>query len=102
MTDGDSYKTLHITHITQNFICKQRYAHDLFLIQILLEKSPTDTYEFINQHCRNIVQEHVTKLSQRNLQLEEGMDCLPLTYWIPKIHKNSVGNHLLWHLQSVA
>ena len=41
--------------------------------QILLEKSPTDTYEFINRPCRNIVQEHVTKLSQHELELDEGI-----------------------------
>ena len=59
-----------------------------------MEKSPTDTYEFINRRCRNIVQEHVTKLSQHEL-LEEGMDCLPLMYKISKIHKNPVGNRFI-------
>ena len=81
------------------FICKQHYAHvlvsELKYNQILLEKSPTDTYEFINRPCRNIVQEHVTKLSQHELELDEGMDCLPLMYWIPKIHKNPVGNRFI-------
>ena len=60
-----------------------------------LGKFPTDTYEFINRPCRNIVQERVTKLSQHQLELEEGMDCLPLMYWISKIHKIPVDNPLL-------
>ena len=60
-----------------------------------MEKSRTDTYEFINQPYRNIDQEHVTKLPQYKLELEEGMDCIPLMYWIPKIHKNPVGNRFI-------
>ena len=81
------------------FICKQHYAHvlssEIKYYQILLEKSLTDKYEFINRPCRNIVQEHVTKLSQHELELDEGMDCPPLMYWIPKIHKNPVGNRFI-------
>ena len=45
--------------------------------------------------CRNIVQEHVTKFSQLELDLDEGMDCLPMMYWIHKIRKNPVGNRFI-------
>ena len=88
------------------FICKQHYEYvlssELKYNQILLE-SPLLIPEFINRPCRNIVQEHVTKLSPYELELDYGMDCLPLMYWIPKIHKKiQLVIVLLWHLQSVA
>ena len=67
------------------FICKQHYAHVLFSEL----KYNYITYAFINRPCRNIVQEHVTKLSQHELELDEGM------YWMPKIHKNPVGNRFI-------
>ena len=68
---------------------------------MLLEKSPTDTYEFINRPCRNIVQENVTKLSQHELELE-GMDFSPWCIGYPKYTKIQLVIVLLWHLQSVA
>ena len=81
------------------FICKQHYAEIIFselnYSQILSNASPSDTYEFITKSSSDIIQEHRSILSKHDLKMEEGMDCLPSMYWIPKLHKNPVGNRFI-------
>ena len=81
------------------FICKQHYAEiilsELKYSQILSNKSPSDTYEYITKPCTEIVESHRKELSKYDLQLKEGMDCLPSMYWIPKLHKVPVGNRFI-------
>ena len=81
------------------FICKQHYAEIIFselnYSQILSTSSSSDTYEFITKSSADIIQEHRNELAKHKLELKEGMDCLPLMYWIPKLHKNPVGNRFI-------
>lgn len=81
------------------FICKQHYADTIFselnYSQILSNNSPSDTYEFITKSPSDIIQEHRSTLSKHELKMEEGMNCLPSMYWIPKLHKNPVGNRFI-------
>ena len=81
------------------FICKQHYTEIIFselnYSQILSNASPSDTYEFITKSSSDIIQEHRSILSKHDLKMEEGMDCLPSMYWIPKLHKNPVGNRFI-------
>ena len=81
------------------FICKQHYAEiilsELKYSQILSNKSPSDTYEYITKPCAEIIESHRKELSKYDLQLKEGMDCLPSMYWIPKLHKVPVGNRFI-------
>ena len=49
----------------------------------------------MNDSSIDIVNHHRTTLSQYDHPMKEGMDCLTSMYWIPKMHKNPIGERFV-------
>ena len=81
-----------------SFICKQHYA-SVIVSELKYNPGHTnnndDTYELVNDSSSGIVNRHRTTLSQYGHQMKEGMNCLPSIYWIPKMHKNPIGERFI-------
>ena len=80
------------------FICKQHYA-SVIVSELKYNPGHTnnndDTYGIVNDSSIDIVNRHRTTLSQYDNQMKEGMDCLSSIYWIPKRHKNPIGERFI-------
>ena len=81
-----------------SFICKQHYATVIKNeLRFSLPITPDDkiTYKKINKTSSSIIKSHFKDLKKYNLKTDEKMEKLPSMYWIPKLHKNPIGERFI-------
>ena len=70
-------------------VCKKYY-----LEVVLKEIDTTITYEHVMEECQGIVDRHIKFLNNHRIDVRPECRCLPLFYWLPKLHKRPYGTRL--------
>ena len=55
---------------------------------VLREISATTTYKRAATDCDKLVDEHLKFMTANRIVVQPECECLPLFYWLPKLHKN--------------
>jgi hypothetical protein len=77
------------------FICKRYYAIVL-LKEMGLIGEHSSTYEVITNSPTNIIKEQIAKLKNRFcIDVTNDDACLPVAYWLPKMHKHPIGKRFI-------
>ena len=78
------------------FICKRFYITRL-LQEIGIPNGNCETYKISNKNKQDIIQENVDLCKRFGVEVSERNNCLPVMYWLPKMHKTQSMNVSLWH-----
>ena len=75
-----------------SFVCKKYYVQVL-LKELGLLNTRSNTYQQVNETCYNIVQQNENTLASAFglKDNDEEFNCLPVIYWLTKIHKITSG-----------
>ena len=77
------------------FVCKRYYAMVL-LTEMGLIGGNSLTYEVINDTTANIVKRQTDILKESfKIDVTTEQSCLPVAYWLPKMHKNPIGKRFI-------
>ena len=71
-------------------VCKKYY-----LEVVMKEITETSTYEHINKESMNVVNEHLSFMNSHRIKVVPELRCLPLFYWLPKLHKQPYGTRFI-------
>ncbi len=71
------------------FICKRFYITRL-LQEIGIPNENCETYKISNKNKQDIIQENVDLCKRFGMEVSERNNCLPVMYWLPKMHKNPI------------
>lgn len=71
------------------FICKRYYVARL-LTEVGIPNGSSQTYERLDTDYHKIINDNIELCKKYGLQVGEREQCLPIMYWIPKMHKNPV------------
>ena len=71
------------------FICKKYYIIRL-LSEVGVPNGDNPTYQQINQDSQHIISDNISLCEKYGLETTEADKCLPIMYWIPKMHKTPV------------
>ena len=72
------------------FICKSFYISKI-LNEVGINTISNPTYKVCNDSKDEIINNNTTFLQKFDLKITDQQKCLPIMYWIPKMHKNPVG-----------
>ena len=75
-------------------ICKKYYVA-VILKEIGILDAGNETYEKINKNQEKIIQDNLEYNTRYKFSNASKDKILPLVYWIPKLHKNSVGSRFI-------
>ena len=53
----------------------------------LREITTTNTHELVEMACNDVVEEHLSFMKNKNIEVQPELRCLPSFYWLPKLHK---------------
>ena len=59
----------------------------MYLKIVLKELETTSTYEKVNLCCEEVIQKHFEYMMSSDIKVEEQMEDLPASYWLPKLPK---------------
>ena len=59
-----------------------------YLEVVLGEVNRTTTYEHVNEDYNKLMGEHFKFMAANRIVVQHECKCLPLFYWLPKLHKN--------------
>ena len=71
------------------FVCKSYYVCQI-LSEIGIPGGNSDTYCLTNKDIKEILENNVQICRNFGLELIENEKCLPLMYWMPKLHKTPI------------
>ena len=71
------------------FICKRYYIVRL-LTEVGIPNGNSQTYQLLDRDYHQIIDDNIELCKKYDLKTEEKHHCLPIMYWIPKMHKNPV------------
>ena len=71
------------------FICKRYYVMRL-LAEVGILNGSSQTYRHIHEDYHQIIDDNINLCNKYGLQIRDDEQCLPLMYWMPKMHKNPV------------
>ena len=69
------------------FVCKRYYVMRL-LSEVGIPNGNCDTYEVTSRDKLSIIDNNVSLCIRYGLKVSEKEKCLPIMYWMPKMHKN--------------
>ena len=72
------------------FICKYFYIKRI-LDEVPVSDLPSNTYKFCNIDVQNVIDDNIQICEIFGLKVEEVSKKLPIIYWMPKMHNNSLG-----------
>ena len=74
------------------FVCKRHYATVIKNeLRFSLPADDSMTYKLIKTPPASVIKRHFKFLKTCDLKTDEKMEKLPSMYWIPKLHKNPIG-----------
>ena len=59
------------------------------------EITATTTYEPVTDSKEDIIREHLQYMSNSHIAVKHELHCLPLFYWLPKLHKRPYGERFI-------
>ena len=62
---------------------------------VLREISATTTYKRAATDCDKLVDEHLKFMTANRIVVQPECECLPLFYWLPKLHKKPYGSRFI-------
>ena len=71
------------------FICKRYYVARL-LTEVGIPNGNSQTYERLDTDYHQIINDNIELCKKYGFQVGEKEQCLPIIYWMPKMHKNPV------------
>ena len=71
------------------FICKKYYITRL-LSEVGIPNGDNPTYHQIHQNSQHIISDNISLCKKFGLETTEAENCLPIMYWLPKMHKKPV------------
>ena len=71
-------------------VCKKYY-----LEVVTREITATTTYEPVTRDKDDIIMEHLHFMRNNHIVVKPELECLPLFYWLPKLHKQPYGNRFI-------
>ena len=76
------------------FICKRFYVTQL-LAEVGILNNNSQTYEHLDKDYHQIINENIELCKRYGLEVGDREQCLPIMYWIPKMHKNPVDSRFI-------
>ena len=78
------------------FVCKRHYATVIKNeLRFSLPADDSMTYKLIKTPPASVIKRHFKFLQTCDLKTDEKMEKLPSMYWIPKLHKNPIGERFI-------
>ena len=76
------------------FICKKYYINRL-MSEVGIPQGNNLTYRTVDKNIDDIIGDNIALCEKFGLETTENDKCLPIMYWIPKMHKNPVDSRFI-------